>query len=275
MTHVMGMKRFALGLLLSVAAFLSTPALSQQDGDILDARILPGWQKADGTHVAALRIDLRDGWKTYWRAPGDAGIPPRFDWSRSRNLDNVTVSWPTPKRILQGGVHTIGYEHSLTLPLILTPSRTGKAIDLNGKVTIGVCKDVCVPMTLKLSQKLAMDQTKPDPQIVAALADRPYTAKEAKVGRVACRLSPIADGLHLRAEVDVPKAGGKEVAVIEVANPMVWVAQAKTTRKGGRIIAETELYHVEGRSFAVDRSGVRITVLGKNHAVDIRGCSAG
>ena len=143
---------------------------------------------------------------------------------------NVTVSWPTPKRILQGGVHTIGYEHSLTLPLILTPSRTGKAIDLNGKVTIGVCKDVCVPMTLKLSQKLAMDQTKPDPQIVAALADRPYTAKEAKVGRVACRLSPIADGLHLRAEVDVAKAGGKEVAVIEVANPMVWVAQAKTTR---------------------------------------------
>ena len=176
---------------------------------------------------------------------------------------------------MQGSVQTIGYENTLTLPLTLTPTRAGKPITLSGEVTIGVCKDVCVPLTLKLSEKLPMGQAKRDPRIVAALADRPYTAAEFKVGRVSCRLSPMTNGLHLRAEIDLPRTGGRELAIIETGNPMVWVAQAKTRREGGRLIAETELYHVEGRSFAVDRSGLRITVLGKKHTVDIQGCSAG
>lgn len=275
MAHVSSMKRFAFGLLLSAATMLSSPAVPQQNDDILDARILTGWQRADGRHVAALRINLNDGWKTYWRAPGEAGIPPQFVWTDSRNLGNVAVSWPTPKRILQGSIETIGYEDTLTLPMTITPARKGQPITLAGEVTIGVCKNVCVPMTLKLSQDLPKGQTKPDPRIVAALADRPLSAAEAGVGRVVCRLSPHTDGLHLRAEVDLPKTGNREMAVIEIANPMVWVAQAKTTRQGGRIIAETELYHVEGHSFAVDRSGLRITVLGSRKVVDIRGCPSG
>ena len=269
------MKNFLPGIFFAVSALLSQPAFAQQGGDILDARILTGWQRADGKHVSALHIELNDGWKTYWRAPGDAGIPPHFDWSASRNLSNVAINWPTPKRIMQGSVQTIGYENTLTLPLTLTPTRAGKPITLSGEVTIGVCKDVCVPLTLKLSEKLPMGQAKRDPRIVAALADRPYTAAEFKVGRVSCRLSPMTDGLHLRAEIDLPRTGGRELAIIETGNPMVWVAQAKTRRDGGRLIAETELYHVEGRSFAVDRSGLRITVLGKKHTVDIQGCSAG
>lgn len=269
------MKRFLLGAVLSAATLFPVSALAQQGRDILEARILTGWQRGDGTHVAALHITLNDGWKTYWRAPGDAGIPPSFTWAGSRNLSGVAVSWPTPKQIMQSGVRTIGYEDSVTLPMTLTPARAGKAIALSGEVSIGVCKDVCVPMTLKLSQDLPPGQTKPDPRIVAALADRPYSAAEAGVGRVACRISPTPDGLHLRAEIDLPSAGGRELAVVETDNPQIWVAQAKTTRQGGRLVAETDLYHVEGRSFALNRSGLRLTVLGQKHAVDIQGCPAG
>lgn len=275
MAHLRVMIRIVFSLFLSVTALAALPVAAQQNGDILDASILTGWQRADGKHVAALHLKLNDGWKTYWRSPGDAGIPPQFIWSGSRNLSNVAVSWPTPKRILQSGVHTIGYENSLTLPLTLTPTQKSKPISLDGEIIIGVCKDVCVPMTLKLSQDLPAGQTKPDPRIVAALADRPYSAAEAGVARVACHISPLADGLHLRAEVDLPATGAGELAVIETANPQVWVAQAKTSRQGGRLIAETELYHVEGRTFAINRSGLRITVLGKKHAVEIQGCPAG
>lgn len=269
------MIRSFIGIFLAAAALLSPPAAAQQGGDILQARILTGWQRADGKHVSALHITLNDGWKTYWRAPGDAGIPPSFDWAGSRNLSNVAISWPVPKRIMQGGIQTIGYENSLTLPLTLTRSRPGKPITLTGSVTLGVCKDVCVPMTLKLSQELPLGQEKTDPRIVAALSDRPETAAEARVGRVACRISPISGGVQLRAEIDLPRTGGRELAVIETGNPMVWAAQSKTARQGGRLIAETELYHVEGHSFAVDRSSLRITVLGNKRTVDIQGCPAG
>ncbi len=243
--------------------------------DLVEARILTGWRGEDGRHVAALHLDMKDGWKTYWRAPGDAGIPPRFDWRGSRNLSGVAITWPTPRAISQNGVRTIGYANSLTLPLHVMPNQKGKAITLDGTVELGLCKDVCLPLTLRISQELPKDVGKRDPRIVAALAARPFSAREAGVGRVVCRMTPIDDGLRLRAEVDVASQGAGEIAVIETDNPQIWVAQAQSARQGGRLVIETELYHVDGKSFALNRDGIRITVIGGGQAVDIKGCPGG
>lgn len=260
-----------------VALFLSLGSApeARAESDLVDVRVLEGWRGADGTHVAALELRLRPGWKTYWRAPGDAGIPPSFDWRRSRNLEGIDVLWPAPGVIMQGGVRTIGYSDLLVLPLRVAPAHAGADVTLAGHMDIGVCRDVCVPVTLSFSGDLPGTAEKRDPRIAAALASRPLTASEAGVGRVACRLSPIEGGLALRAEIDMPSAGGRELALVEVADPQIWVAQPKTARHGGRLVAETSLYHVEGRSFLLNRSGIRITVLGQSRAVDIQGCPAG
>lgn len=258
-----------------LAALVPLPVAGGPLDDALEVRILPGWRAADGRHVAALHFTLAPGWKTYWRAPGDAGVPPQFDWRGSDNLKGVQVTWPTPKPIDQGGVRTIGYTDELILPLYVAPARQGGAVRLSGRLDIGVCKDVCLPVTLDVAQDLPASAGKPDPRIAAALADRPYSAREAGVGRVACSLSPIEDGLHLRAEIDLPQMGRSEFAVVETDNPQVWVSQGDTRRDGGRLITETDLYHVEGRAFAIDRNGLRITVLGGSQAVDIQGCPAG
>lgn len=263
---------FGAGLALTLA---TAPAQAERVSDMLEARILPGWRTEDGRHVAALDVTLKDGWKTYWRAPGDAGIPPAFDWSGSNNLSGVEVSWPTPKRILQGGLETIGYAGRMTLPVTLTPARTSDAIALRATIEMGVCKDVCVPVTLKVEQDLPTAGGSRDPRIAAALAERPYSAEEASVTRVACRISPAADGLRLRAEVDLPRTGADEMMVVETDNPDIWVAPAGTRREGNRLITETDLHHVEGQAFAVQRSGLRLTVLGGRYAVDIQGCPAG
>lgn len=263
-------------LVLAVLAFGGTMprAVSAQSG-MVEARILPGWRAQDGQHVAALHLTLKDGWKTYWRAPGDAGIPPQFDWRGSRNLSAVDVTWPAPRAIDQGGTRTIGYADSMTLPLTLTPARPGQPIVLEGTVEMGVCKDVCVPLTLRVSQGLSPEPSRRDPRIVSAMAARPFSASEAGVTRVACEMTPIDGGLRLRAELDLPDTGGREIAVVETANPAIWVAQADTSRSNGRLVAETRMYHVDGTAFALDRSGLRITVIGESRAVEIRGCPAG
>lgn len=266
------MIRHLLAFCLACAGIFATPANANPASELVDARILTGWRGADGRHVAALRLDLKQGWKTYWRAPGDAGIPPRFDWRGSRNLSGVSITWPTPRAISQNGVRTIGYAETLTLPLHVMPKRKGESIMLDGTIELGLCKDVCLPLTLRISQELPQGAGKRDPGIVAALASRPYTAQEAGVGRVTCAVSPIKDGLHLRAEIHLDRRGVDEIAVIETDNPQIWVAQAKTERQGVRLVAESELYHVNGDSFALNRDGIRITVIGGGQAVDIKGC---
>lgn len=263
--------------LAAVAALcLALPAAAQSLEDVVEAQILPGWRMSDGSHMAGLELRLKPGWKTYWRAPGDAGIPPRFDWRGSRNLMGVQIAWPVPKRMDQGGMTTIGYTGTLVLPLRLTPARAGGDIRLRGALDLGVCHDVCVPISLSVDAALSRDAAKRDPRIAAALANRPDTAAEAGVGRVACSVSPASGGgLALRAEVTLPPRGGNELAIIETANPQLWVAPTRTTRAGGRLIAESDLVHVEGRAFALDRAGLRITVLSDTSAVDIQGCPAG
>src|SRR6056297_4231173 len=116
MPHLDRMIRVLKHIRVLALSLLAMPALAQES-DLVEARILTGWRLPDGTHQAGLEIRLRDGWKTYWRAPGDAGIPPRFNWSGSRNLSDVAITWPTPRTLSQNGVRTIGYANSLTLPI--------------------------------------------------------------------------------------------------------------------------------------------------------------
>lgn len=269
------MKQFFGTILIALAGLMAPMAVAGPLDEAFEARLLPGWRAADGRHVTALELRLAEGWKTYWRAPGDAGIPPQFDWRGSRNMAGVEITWPTPHVLLQDGVQVIGYVDRLVLPLTITPKRPGKAVQLKSSIDLGVCKDVCVPVSVTVSQELSTAPAKPDPRIVSAIASRPYSATEADVGTVSCRIAPIDGGLRLEASVELPPIGGREVAVVETSNPQVWVAQGDTRRDGKRLTTVSELYHVDGRAFALDRSGLRITVIGGSSAVDIQGCPAG
>lgn len=264
-----------LALSLIVSALLANPVPAQAGNEMVEVQILPGWRMADGTHMAALKVSLAQGWKTYWRAPGEAGIPPHFDWGGSGNLAGVEVEWPTPEQTVTNGMRTIGYARDLVLPLRLTPVQDDRAIRLRVGLEIGVCKDICVPVTRELAQDLPPDRATPDPQIAAALAARPYAAAEAGVTRVACQIEPIEGGLRVLSEVDMPVMGRNEFVVLETGNPSLWVAPSESRRSGNRLRAETDIFHVEGRGFLLDRGALRLTVLTDGDAVDIRGCPAG
>ncbi len=270
------MKHIASRLLAAALCLVPLPGLSQSMDAVTSARVLPGWRMADGTHMAALELRLAPGWKTYWRAPGDIGIPPRFDWRGSRNLSGVEVEWPTPEPMDQGGMTAIGYHGTVILPLHVLAQQPARDITLDGSVDIGVCRDVCIPLTLSLAGDLPAATTQRDPRIIAALADRPLTAAEAGVTSLRCTITPDdKGGLRLRAEMSLPSGGGTEIAVIEASDPNIWVAQPRIARQGDRFVAETRMAHIEGRPFALDRSGIRLTVLSAGRAVDIRGCPGG
>lgn len=252
---------------------LGAQAQSSMD-ELVQVDVLDGGQTRDGTYLTALRLVLSDGWKTYWRAPGDAGIPPQFDWSESSNIEQVRYIWPTPHVFDQNGMQSIGYEEQMVLPVEITPSDPSVPVHLQGKVEIGLCKDICIPGTLSVDHEL--DATaKRHPAISAAVAQRPFSRKEAGVRSAVCHLSPIEGGMQLDVEIRMPSSGGREVAVIEPGNALIWASQSKTRRDGDLLHASSDLVHVKNGPLMLDRSAVRITILGQDHAVDIVGCKAG
>jgi len=98
-----------------------------------------------------IQIRLAPEWKTYWRSPGEAGIPPRFDWSKSENLDAITIGWPAPVRYDAFGLETIGYKDEVIFPVTAVLEAPGKA--LSARLTLGyaVCRDICVPLKADLA----------------------------------------------------------------------------------------------------------------------------
>jgi DsbC/DsbD-like thiol-disulfide interchange protein len=269
-------RMFALRLAAALAAGLlaAAPMRAGPLDDLVALDVLDGGMTERGTYQAALRLTLSDGWKTYWRAPGEAGIPPQIDWRGSRNLRAVQITWPAPHVFDQGGMRTIGYERQMVLPVEITPEIPGQPVRLKGEIAFGLCKDVCIPGELRFDQALDARAGR-NPAIAAALAQRPFSAREAGVRASVCHLTPTPDGIRVEAHITMPSAGGNEIAVIEPADPALWAEEPRVTRRGDTLIASAELVHGAGGAYALDRSQLRITVLGRDHAVDIRGCAAG
>ncbi|MDR5653377.1 protein-disulfide reductase DsbD family protein [Xinfangfangia sp. LG-4] len=239
------------------------------------AEMLPGWRTAEGRHMAALRIDLAPGWKTYWRAPGDAGVPPVFDWQGSENLRGVEVHWPRPEVFRLNGMQTIGYSRQLVLPVEVLPRDPGAPVRLTANVDLGVCNTVCVPATVSVAADLPVRGGTADPAIRAALDAAPESPRQAGVQALGCRIEPMADGLRVTAVIDMPRLPGRaETAVLEPGDPDIWVSEAATRREGGRLVATSEMVAPDGLPFFLDRSRLTITVIGQGRAVEIRGCPA-
>lgn len=258
-------------ILCGLLALTCAPAVAETQDDILAGRILPGWQMAGGHYMAGLDLTLAPHWKTYWRAPGETGIPPSFDWSGSRNVASVRLHWPSPEVIVSNGMQSIGYLDALTLPVEVTPSDASQPVDLHLLMQLGICKDICMPATLTLATVLGGDV---DARIVAALRDGPINGAAAGLVRIVCEVAPIDDGLHVVARIELPVQGTPETVVFETADKTVWVAEASAARQGAVLTAATDFVAPKGAPFALQRRDLTVTVIGQGHSVEISGCPA-
>ncbi len=262
-------------ILTSVLALgVAVPAVAGPADGVVDHTVLSGWRTDSGTHMAGLQITLAPGWKTYWRVPGDGGIPPRFAWNGSENLSGVAMHWPVPEVYHINNMRSIGYEDIVVVPLELSLDDASAPARMAGQVQIGVCEEICVPVTLSFDAVLPAGGSR-DPAIVASLIDRPRTAQEAGVGQVTCAITPIDGGLRVVAEIPMPAMGTDEEVVIESGDQQVWVSEPYTWREGGTLFASSDMIHVERDGFTVNRSQMRISVIGDRQMVDVQGCAAG
>jgi DsbC/DsbD-like thiol-disulfide interchange protein len=107
---------------------------------------------------AGVEIRLDPGWKTYWRDPGDSGVPPSFDFSGSENVKSVSVEWPAPERFADGaGGNSIGYLNHVTLPLRIDAADAAKPAALRLKLGYAICSNLCVPIEANLKLALGGD----------------------------------------------------------------------------------------------------------------------
>lgn len=144
-------------LLLSMLPASAWAAASPwQHSDELSVRLISGTEGTEGQAeiMMGLELQLAEGWHTYWRSPGDAGMPPSFDTGKSKNLETLEVLYPLPIRYSAMGMDTIGYKGRLILPLKISLKEAGQPLNFNARLDLLICSDLCLPKTFSLSLDL-------------------------------------------------------------------------------------------------------------------------
>ncbi len=250
---------------------VSAPALAELPK--AEINVLPGWRMENGQHMAALHVVLEPGWKTYWRAPGDGGIPPEMDWTGSENLETLDYHWPVPEVIEAGGIATIGYRYEMVLPFEVTPEVAGEDVRFSADLLLGICENICVPVSDTLSADFRADVTTPAPVILGALENRPDTRREAGVVSVTCAQEDLSDGIRVHATLDMPRLAEAETVVFETADREIWVSETMGARDdAGRLAVHADLVPPDAKPFDMAADDLRITVIGAGRAVDVPGC---
>lgn len=168
-------------------------------------RLIAGNRHAgDAGLRAGIEIKLAPGWKTYWRYPGDSGVPPRFDFAELQNVKSIAIEWPAPHRHLDESGATIVYTDDVVFPLRVVPQDPGKPVKLSLKVGYAVCDKLCVPADGHAELLLDGAPSAFDAALTAADAQVPKPAKLGDAAPLAVRaVRREAGGDHPRIIVDV------------------------------------------------------------------------
>jgi DsbC/DsbD-like thiol-disulfide interchange protein len=168
-------------------------------------RLVAGNRSAgDAALRAGVEIKLAPGWKTYWRYPGDSGVPPRFDFAESRNVKSVAVAWPAPRRHRDESGTTIVYTDDVIFPLRVVPQDPAQPVKLILKIDYAVCANVCIPADGHAELDLDGAPSPLDTVLTDAEAQVPKPAKLGDTAPLAVRaVHRDGGGDHPRVVVDV------------------------------------------------------------------------
>jgi DsbC/DsbD-like thiol-disulfide interchange protein len=238
----------------------SEPASAWVEGFHSRARLVAGGYH-QGRLLAGIEITLDPGFKTYWRDPGESGLPPRFEWSGSANAARVELQWPAPERSEDAGGVANGYHDRVIFPILSGPKDPTRPVSLAVQIDYGVCKDICIPA----HAELALD--------LSGQGDRP--ALQPWLDRVP-RRRDLGDPAALSVLAVAPVAGDKPAFAVEVRapegssptlfaeGPDNWYLSTSSAEKDGRFLVTIE----EKPKDAAGEIPIRFTLVAGDQAIE-------
>ncbi|MCK7610736.1 protein-disulfide reductase DsbD domain-containing protein [Roseibium sediminicola] len=252
-----------LALLLPASARAAMTDWTEVQGGAV--RLIAAGPSSEGHYLAGLEFLLEPGWHTYWRAPGEAGIPPQISIDSSKNVKTLDVLYPVPERYSDGFSNSIVYHDGIVLPLLITPEAPEQTVSLSIDLFFGVCSDICVPgdaaLTLDLNASMHADDLA-DRLIRRDLAAVPGPATSDDFRIRAVELGESGDTLRIEAEVGDHSntdlfAAGPEGSFIGLPEP--------AKRSGGKAVW---MLSTKGLSTTADDTTLRLVLSAGGKAIE-------
>jgi DsbC/DsbD-like thiol-disulfide interchange protein len=232
--------------------------------------IAGGNGKTDVALRAGIEIKMQSGWKTYWRYPGDSGVPPRFDFSGSENLQAAKVLYPAPHLFTDESGHTLGYKDAAIFPVVVAPRQPDKPVLLRMKVEYAVCEKLCVPAEGHAELTLAAGESSHNAALTAAEAHVPKPVTAAQAGLTARRVNNAAKPL---VAVDLAAPAGQAVELFVEGPTPEWALPIPTPAQGAPAGRAQFGFELDGLPPGVDPKSnfeLTFTVVTGERAVEVK-----
>ena len=231
-------------------------------------RLLAG-SRSGAVLLGGVAIQLQPGWHTYWRTPGDSGVPPRFDFSKSDNVEAVTVLWPAPRKFDDGaGGTSLGYTQQLVLPLRIVAKNADRPVTLRAAINYAVCERICIPVDANTELGFASVASTEDGTLSEALNAVP---KPANVGdpNPLTILDVKRDG-KTNVLVDVTAPEGKDVSLFVEGPTPDWALPVPKLAEHGPPGVKRFTFELDGLppGASADGAALKLTLVGGDRAYE-------
>jgi DsbC/DsbD-like thiol-disulfide interchange protein len=219
---------------------------------------------------AGIEIKMQPGWKTYWRYPGDSGVPPRFDFSGSENLMEAKVLFPAPHLFTDETGHSLGYKNSAIFPLVIAPQQPGKPVRLRMKIEYAVCEKLCVPAEGSAELTLDSGASARNADLSAAEARVPRPVPAAQIGLTAKRVNAAAKPM---VAVDLAAPAGQVVELFVEGPTPEWALPIPMPAQGAPTGRTRFAFELDGLPPGVDPNGnfdLTFTVVTGERALEVK-----
>jgi DsbC/DsbD-like thiol-disulfide interchange protein len=233
----------------ALVCLLAAPAYAQDTSPWVveahsSARLLAG-SRNGAVLLGGIEIKLEHGWKTYWRTPGDSGVPPRFDFSKSENVEAVTILWPTPMKFDDGaGGFSIGYKKNVLIPLRVALKNPDKPVVLRVHLDYAVCEKLCVPVESQIELPFVSVASTEDSTLSAAMDTVPKPANVGDPNPLTIR--DVKRTGDKQVDVDVTAPDDKDVALFVEGPTLDWALPLPKHVKGGGAGVQRFAFDLDG-----------------------------
>ena len=239
----------------------------QRDGHSA-VRLLAG-SRSGTVLLGGIAFQLQPGWKTYWRTPGDSGVPPRFDFSKSENIEAVTILWPAPTKFDDGaGGHSFGYKQQVVLPLRIVTRDAGKPVTLRADINYAVCDKLCIPVDAKAELAFASVASTEDSNLSDALNAVPKPATIGDSNPLTIR--DVKREGKANVLVDVSAPAGKDVSLFAEGPTPDWSLPVPKLIEGGPSGGKRFAFELDGLppGASADGAALKLTLVGGDRAYE-------
>ena len=225
-------------------------------------------------NLFALFIKMKKDWKTYWRYPGESGFAPEFKVLSSKNFKKLEISWPTPKVFYENGTIINGYKNDLILPIFILKNKNESHVEFELELTMGFCKDICIPINFIISSKHAFKASKTQNKMILDSLNNTPKELSTSNGLVICDVKKIDDKMVLLSNLNNNFFSDKhyiDALILEYKDDKVWFSEIKKISNSRYI---SEIKSIDDKNFFLDKSKVKYTIITNSGGFEKTGCKS-